>query len=311
MRFITRELYAALQAGSNIPEEQAAREWDERCEALRVHLESVLPKLPENAPKLTDGSFHDGVIQSASRPDSWVVELVIDARAAAWGPRGVFQLKFYQVREVSGLHEMVGDIWLYSELDVHPEGGFELSVLLHRSEFRIAAGGIELSELPHPKPEATLPSTPQMELQNLKGEPRGETYRGLIRLAERQGLSAMLITRLPEWINEEARELLLRLRPFLTSEREAAEWPGTKLHGGLARLGTYRLVEESTAVLCNSVQGLFEWQHPSRLEDLCLLRQDGTPLLVSIAHEDDGFFQVESDELDLIRREVPGIANLL
>ncbi len=147
MRFITRELYAAMQAGSSVPEEQAEREWDERREALRVHLQSVLPKLPENAPKLTDGSFHDGVIKSASRPESSVVELVIDARAAAWGPRGVFQLKFDQVGGVSGLNEMVGDIWLYSELDVHPEGAFELSVLLRHSEFQITARTMEISEL--------------------------------------------------------------------------------------------------------------------------------------------------------------------
>ncbi|PIE57119.1 MAG: hypothetical protein CSA34_00450, partial [Desulfobulbus propionicus] len=40
------------------------------------------------------------------------------------------------------------------------------------------------------------------------------------------------------------------------------------------------------------VEGLYEWQQPKQLEDLCFLRQDGTTLLATISHENDDYLEL-------------------
>jgi hypothetical protein len=39
---------------------------------------------------------------------------------------------------------------------------------------------------------------------------------------------------------------------------------------------------------------LYEWRQPNYPEDLCLLRQDRSPWLVSIAHENDSYLCLSS-----------------
>jgi hypothetical protein len=58
------------------------------------------------------------------------------------------------------------------------------------------------------------------------------------------------------------------------------------------------------------VQGLWGWQYPSRPEDLCLLREDGVPVLTTIAHEKDAYFEMNESEFEELRTNVPGMAQL-
>ena len=146
---------------------------------------------------------------------------------------------------------------------------------------------------------------------NLIGEPRGATYAALLRFAQRKKWYALLVTRLPEWIDSECRDILGKLETFLLSEREIKAWPGTTLHGNASAIvRTYRLEEQATEMLMSSVQGLWGWQHPSRPEDLCFLREDGVPVLTTIAHEKDAYFEMNESEFEELRTNVPGMVQL-
>jgi hypothetical protein len=146
---------------------------------------------------------------------------------------------------------------------------------------------------------------------NLTGAPRGATYAALLRFAQQKKWHALLVTRLPEWIDSECRDILGKLRAGLLSEREVKAWPGTILHGNSSAIvRTYRLEDQATEVLVSCVQGLWEWQHPSRPEDLCFLREGGGPVLTTIAHEKDAYFEMNESEFDELRAEVPGLAEL-
>lgn len=146
MRFFTRELYRAQQPDSGVPEDEARRAWMERCEELRLHMEAIRPRLSEAARSLSETTFHDGVIQSASQPSPDEVVLSIDASDNPWGPRGRFELIFRGVRRVSDLTALVGDYWLYEEIDLHPQAAFVFSVLLGSSELEVVADDVEIRE---------------------------------------------------------------------------------------------------------------------------------------------------------------------
>jgi hypothetical protein len=150
------------------------------------------------------------------------------------------------------------------------------------------------------------------KVYNLANEPRGATYAALLRFAQRQRYCVLLVTRLPECVNADYSEITEQLKPSLIQERESKEWPGTVLHGDTsALLRVYALSDASRQVLASGVEGLFGWQHPSRPEDLCLLREDGSPFLVTIAHEGDGYFELDEEEYNELGAEVVGIGGLL
>lgn len=147
---------------------------------------------------------------------------------------------------------------------------------------------------------------------NLATEPRGPSYSALVHFAQARNFRALLVTRLPEWIDSDCRELIQQLDRYLLSVREAKEWPGTLLHGdATAIVRTYTLSEDCAELLVKSVDGLWDWQHPSRPEDLCLIRESGSPFLTTIAHEADGYLELDADEQADLVSSVVGIAALL
>jgi hypothetical protein len=80
-------------------------------------------------------------------------------------------------------------------------------------------------------------------------------------------------------------------------EEIVSEWPGTELVGGQVALSTcYRFDEDFAKKFVSLNNRLFKWLHPSFPEDLCLFRNDGTPWLVSIAHERDAFVNLSEEE---------------
>jgi hypothetical protein len=54
-------------------------------------------------------------------------------------------------------------------------------------------------------------------------------------------------------------------------------------------LSSYALTEECGAVISVLAECLYAWMQPALPEDLCLVREDGDPWLVSIAHEREGY----------------------
>jgi hypothetical protein len=62
--------------------------------------------------------------------------------------------------------------------------------------------------------------------------------------------------------------------------------------------------------LALAADGLFDWVEPRLPEDPCLLREDGTAWLTTIAHERDAYFTLTPEERDQLLREVPDLGPL-
>ncbi len=142
-------------------------------------------------------------------------------------------------------------------------------------------------------------------------EPRGKLYGQLLDYAIGQFYTGLIVVRRSEMINESAKAVLRSLDPYTTKDEIVSEWPGTILHSDTARLKQFALEAESVAVLKRAAVGLYDWQHPGLPEDLCLMRPDGGPWLVSIAHEGDGYLDAGSRELDHLSRIIPGLDEIL
>jgi hypothetical protein len=111
--------------------------------------------------------------------------------------------------------------------------------------------------------------------------------------------------------SRECESVLETLHPHLLGATETPNWPGTTLLDGTATVRRYRLEPSVVDIVSNAVESLYAWQQPERPEDLCLLRADGDPWLVTVAHEGDAYVVVEADELDVVRREAPELAAIL
>lgn len=105
--------------------------------------------------------------------------------------------------------------------------------------------------------------------------------------------------------------VLRRIEPALVRREVRNSWPGTTLFESSATVATYRLTTDVVAALTTATSGLYGWQQPDLPEDLCLLRDEDDPWLVSIAHEGDAFVRVDADELKELRRRVPRFTAVL
>jgi hypothetical protein len=136
----------------------------------------------------------------------------------------------------------------------------------------------------------------------LTKEPRDQAYGELLRAGLRVCERASLVIREPSWLDQRRERVVRELSPYMVASGQWSEWPGTKLLDGTALVNEYALEDESAAILTTAVEGLYDWVAPLP-EDLCLLTAGGTPWLVSIAHEQDGYIESTSAELrDLLNR---------
>ena len=127
-------------------------------------------------------------------------------------------------------------------------------------------------------------------------EPRGEVYERLITLARGNCDQFILVTRHSIGLEAPGVETLQRLNPELIARDERSEWPGTQIFDDMATVFLFRLNQRTTDVLQDVASSLFAWQQPRFPEDLCLLRADGEPWLVTISHERDAYFVLSSAE---------------
>jgi hypothetical protein len=106
--------------------------------------------------------------------------------------------------------------------------------------------------------------------------------------------------------------LLGALEPYVLARAKTDRWPGTELLGTEAERIDFRLEVGSAQILKSATDHLFGWEQPDLPEDLCLLREDGTPWLVTIAHEGDGTFLLTEEELRQLLEAIPDLPiNLL
>jgi hypothetical protein len=152
-----------------------------------------------------------------------------------------------------------------------------------------------------------------MRIVDVVEEPRDELYRGLVRLAPRFCTSALLVVRPArgDRLGDRGVRLMSQLQSWLIETGERSEWPGTRLIGHPASVFTYRLDPGFIEALDGAVAGLYEWRQPELPEDLCLLRADGSPWLVTIAHERDAYFRLDDIERAELVSALPRIEPLL
>lgn len=133
---------------------------------------------------------------------------------------------------------------------------------------------------------------------DLIDEPTGPEYDALLESALTQ-CSTMVLTVHPNGEEPRARAVVDELGPHRLQDRAG---------GPVLR---YRLSRDTVAILKRSARGLYAWHAPGLPENLCLLRADGTPWLVSIAREQLGYLELTPFEKLLLGRAAPGLAAVL
>ena len=64
-------------------------------------------------------------------------------------------------------------------------------------------------------------------------------------------------------------------------------------------------------IVLPAASNLFAWQEPELPEDLFFLREDGSALLTTTAHEEHAHLTLDSAELDEAQNTVPWLAAML
>ena len=106
--------------------------------------------------------------------------------------------------------------------------------------------------------------------------------------------------------NKKQEEFLLKLSLYEVSRVLTKEWPGTRLLGkNSAYLFNYKFCQSSIDILNCFVKDLFELYEQNLPEDICLYREDSTPLFISISHEKDAFISVDEEEFKFIEWKIP------
>ena len=127
-------------------------------------------------------------------------------------------------------------------------------------------------------------------------ESSGPEYRFLIDCALIECKYALLVIRDTMKLNSKGGGILEKLLPFLESKEQSSEWPGTQLIGRKATVFRFILGPDLAAIMKTEVNRLYQWQQPDFPKDLCFLRNDKSPWLVTIVHEKEGYFILSAEE---------------
>jgi len=145
----------------------------------------------------------------------------------------------------------------------------------------------------------------------VSGEPRDSSYRELLEGSCGPCAYALLVVRDSAADRAALAPATEALSEWLVSRELRSQWPGTILYEDEAAIYRYRLDSGLVSRLLRLTRGLYDWMHPNLPEDLCLLRQDLEPWLVSISHEREAFMVLSEDERTDISRFAPLLAPLL
>jgi hypothetical protein len=145
----------------------------------------------------------------------------------------------------------------------------------------------------------------------LKVEPQGELYSKILDLALEECKFVLLVVRKSLPLSEHGATVLNNLNKYMMSSVESMEWPGTQLLDETASVFRYEFSTACAEILKNSAKALYDWTQPELPEDLCLLRNDENPWLVSISHERDSYFYLSENEKNRLLNIIPSMATLL
>lgn len=130
----------------------------------------------------------------------------------------------------------------------------------------------------------------------------GDLYHRLINFASGRYPLFLFVKRkdVKPGLNSKGEKVIHLFSPFLKSTVESVEWPGTKVIQS-AEVFYFNLTEESVELLKRQSNSLYDWQHPSFPEDLCIMRNMKQPWLCNIAHEKIAMIYVSpTDKMELL-----------
>jgi hypothetical protein len=134
---------------------------------------------------------------------------------------------------------------------------------------------------------------------DLRSHDRHE-YARLLDVLPRMTISVSFVLRDTVVATEDAlQQCVAAMLPHVIERKIVSEWPGTRLFGHTAELLTCGNVRAIVEVMKQYTASLFDWVSPLP-EDPVFYRADGSPLLVTIAHERDAFVNVNEHELRLL-----------
>lgn len=152
----------------------------------------------------------------------------------------------------------------------------------------------------------------KMNTYNLIIEPRDRLYFELLDFAfEECGFFLLVTDRENRQLSPQGKKVLDELFPYLSREELRSEWPGTVLINNKVPVYTYHFTPESSKILKKVASRLYQWQRPELPDDLCLLRPDETPWLVTIGHENDSYFVLTEEEKIRLFRAIPDFETML
>jgi hypothetical protein len=142
-------------------------------------------------------------------------------------------------------------------------------------------------------------------------EPAGKTYSLLLSSAVGLCKRTLLVVRPDLGLSSAGADLLERLRPHGLRAHARSSWPGTVLVQGSASVHESAFNATVARTLHSAAQRLFQWRQPELPEDLCLLREDGSPWLTTIAHEQEAYLSLSDAELEKLNRRFPEFTSTL
>lgn len=142
-------------------------------------------------------------------------------------------------------------------------------------------------------------------------EPELNVYFELLDFAMSQCSEILLVVHPNTPLADSASNLLHQLQPFFLHTAVSSEWPGTRLLDDVAHIYRYSFRREVLSILKSHSSSLYQWVQPDLPEDLCLLRPDGQPWLVTIAHERDAYLVLDQTEYAALSMEKQPFHSLL
>ena len=113
----------------------------------------------------------------------------------------------------------------------------------------------------------------------------GTDYQNLINFLGTYAAVCQLVSH-GEPLGQSCKNALNRLVELGADTAKVSEWYGTRLfHGETATLHRFPITPASIEFISTHAKSLFAWRWPDEPEDLCFEASDGTPLLISTAHE--------------------------
>lgn len=128
-------------------------------------------------------------------------------------------------------------------------------------------------------------------------EPKNEHYYHLIDFVSKNTRGILLIIQPQNKLTKKGKTVLSKLNPFLITQKEVTEWPGTKLLSGHSALSyEYEISTSCLAIIKRVSHSLCDWKQPGLPEDIAFLRESNCAMLTTISHERDAHLSLSDAE---------------